>query len=69
VEDDHVPFLKAGVPAALLIDFDFPPWHTAADTLDKVSARSLQIVGEVVLDALPAVAARLARGDGAPGAR
>ncbi|HSF06400.1 MAG TPA: M28 family peptidase [Methylomirabilota bacterium] len=69
VEDDHVPFLKAGVPAALLIDFDFPPWHTAADTPDKVSARSLQIVGEVVLDALPAVVARLARGDGAPRAR
>ena len=55
VEDDHVPFLRAGVPAALLIDFDFPPWHTADDTLDKVSARSLQIVGDVVLDALPSV--------------
>src|SRR5262245_45191163 len=53
VEDDHAPFLKAGVPAALLIDFDFPPWHTADDTLDKVSPRSLQIVGEVLLDALP----------------
>jgi Zn-dependent M28 family amino/carboxypeptidase len=69
VEDDHAPFLRAGVPAVVLIDFDFPPWHTAADTLDKVSARSLQIVGEVVLDALPAVAARLARGDGRPRAR
>lgn len=69
VEDDHAPFLKAGVPAVLLIDFDFPPWHTAADTLDKISARSLQIVGEVVLGALPAVAARLARDDGRPGAR
>ncbi|HEY3067854.1 MAG TPA: M28 family peptidase [Methylomirabilota bacterium] len=55
VEDDHVPFLRAGVPAALLIDFDFPPWHTPDDTLDKVSARSLQIVGDVVLDALPSV--------------
>ncbi|MGH7307941.1 MAG: M28 family peptidase [Candidatus Rokuibacteriota bacterium] len=69
VEDDHAPFLKAGVPAVLLIDFDFPPWHTAADTLDKVSARSLQIVGEVVLDALLVVAARLAKGDSRPGAR
>jgi hypothetical protein len=55
VEDDHAPFLRAGVPAALLIDFDFPPWHTAADTLDKVSARSLAVVGDVVLDALPSI--------------
>jgi Zn-dependent M28 family amino/carboxypeptidase len=69
VEDDHAPFLRAGVPATLLIDFDFPPWHTEADTLDKVSARSLQIVGDVLLDALPAVEARLARGDSRPRAR
>jgi len=59
VEDDHAPFLSAGVPAALLIDFDFPAWHTAGDTVDKVSARSLQVVGDVVLDALPALEARL----------
>jgi len=55
VEDDHAPFLKAGVAAALLIDFDYPPWHTADDTLDKVSAQSLAIVGDVVLDALPSI--------------
>jgi Zn-dependent M28 family amino/carboxypeptidase len=55
VEDDHAPFLKAGVPALLLIDFDFPPWHTPDDTLDKVSARSLAVVGDVVLDALPSI--------------
>jgi Zn-dependent M28 family amino/carboxypeptidase len=60
VEDDHAPFLRLGVPAALLIDFDFPPWHTAGDTLDKVSAKSLAIVGDVVLDALPAIEQRLA---------
>lgn len=60
VEDDHVPFLERGVPAALLIDFDYAPWHTPADTLDRVSARSLRIVGEVLLDALPAIEARLA---------
>ena len=59
VEDDHAPFLLAGVPAALLIDFDFPAWHTAGDTLDKVSARSLQVVGDVLLDTLPAVEERL----------
>jgi len=63
VEDDHAPFLRAGVPAALLIDFDYPPWHTADDTLDKVSARSLQVVGEVILGALPALEARLAGGE------
>ena len=62
VEDDHAPFLRAGVPATLLIDFDYPPWHTAADTLDKVSAESLKIVGEVVLDALPSIEDRLSRG-------
>jgi glutaminyl-peptide cyclotransferase len=55
VEDDHTPFLKAGVASALLIDFDFPPWHTPEDTLDKLSARSLAVVGDVVLDALPSV--------------
>jgi len=55
VEDDHAPFLKAGVAAALLIDFDYPPWHTADDTLDKISAGSLAIVGDVVLDALPSI--------------
>src|SRR5262245_44136444 len=55
VEDDHAPFLRAGVPSVLLIDFDFPPWHTAEDTLDKVSPRSLQIVGEVILESLPAL--------------
>jgi glutaminyl-peptide cyclotransferase len=55
VEDDHAPFLRVGVPAALLIDFDYPPWHTAEDTLDKVSAQSLAVVGDVVLEALPAI--------------
>src|SRR5256886_3099392 len=61
VEDDHAPFLRAGVPAALLIDFEYPPWHTAADTLDKVSARSLEVVGSVLLETLPAIEQRLLR--------
>jgi Zn-dependent M28 family amino/carboxypeptidase len=65
VEDDHAPFLKLGVPGALLIDFDYPPWHTPDDTLDKVSAQSLQVVGEVLLDAFPAVEAHLTRARGA----
>jgi Zn-dependent M28 family amino/carboxypeptidase len=66
VEDDHAPFLRAGVPAALLIDFDFPPWHTAEDTLDKVSARSLAVVGDVLLDALPRLEESLTRAPGGP---
>lgn len=53
VEDDHIPFLQAGVPAVDIIDLDYAAWHTAGDTIDKVSARSLQIVGDVVLAALP----------------
>ena len=39
VEDDHMPFVKAGIPSVDLIDLDYPDWHTAGDTLDKVSAR------------------------------
>jgi citrate synthase len=63
IEDDHLPFLQAGIPAVDLIDLEYPPWHTSADTVDKTSPRSLQIVGDVLLDALPAIEARLA---GAP---
>jgi glutaminyl-peptide cyclotransferase len=55
LEDDHLRFLEAGVPAADIIDFEFPQWHTARDTLDVVSAESLQVVGDVVLEALPDV--------------
>ena len=65
VEDDHVPFLAAGVPSVDIIDLDryaeLGRWHTAQDTLDAVSARSLQIVGDVVLAALPQIEARFAR--------
>ena len=59
IEDDHVPFLRAGVPSVDIIDFEYPPWHTAMDTLDAVSARSLQVVGDVVLAALPEIERRL----------
>jgi glutaminyl-peptide cyclotransferase len=64
VEDDHAPFIRMGIPATLLIDFDFPPWHTASDTLDKVSAQSLEIVGKVILDALPGIEDGLNRSRG-----
>jgi glutaminyl-peptide cyclotransferase len=60
IEDDHLPFLRAGVPAIDIIDLDYPAWHTPADTLDRVSADSLQLVGDVILDALPAIERRLA---------
>jgi len=59
IEDDHLPFIEAGVPAVDLIDLEYAPWHTAGDTLDAVSARSLQVVGDVLLAALPKIEARL----------
>jgi Zn-dependent M28 family amino/carboxypeptidase len=55
IDDDHLEFLKAGVPAVDIIDMDYPAWHTARDTLDLVSASSLQAVGDVLLAALPAI--------------
>jgi glutaminyl-peptide cyclotransferase len=64
VEDDHLPFLAAGVPAIDIIDLDYPDasmryWHTREDTLDKISAQSLAVVGEVLLAALPEIEKRL----------
>ncbi len=68
VEDDHAPLLRLGIPAALLIDFDYggrggqnPYWHTPEDTLDKLSPESLRIVGEVVLGSLPSIEYELSR--------
>ncbi|PYK70479.1 MAG: hypothetical protein DME44_11145 [Verrucomicrobia bacterium] len=49
ITDDHTPLNQIGIPVIDLIDFDFPPWHSADDTLDKISAESLQIVGRVAL--------------------
>jgi glutaminyl-peptide cyclotransferase len=46
--DDHTPFLERGIPAVLIIDFDYPYWHTLEDTPDKVSPDSLQAVGDTV---------------------
>jgi glutaminyl-peptide cyclotransferase len=54
IDDDHIPFVNAGVNAIDLIDFDFGPgnsyWHTAQDTTDKLDAHSFQVVGDVVLE-------------------
>ena len=58
IEDDHLEFLEEGVPAVDIIDLDYPAWHRADDTLDKLSAASLQSVGDVVVAALGDIAAR-----------
>jgi hypothetical protein len=51
-EDDHMIFLKRGVPAVDVIDFEIPYWHTVQDTLDKVSPKSLAITGHVFLESV-----------------
>jgi glutaminyl-peptide cyclotransferase len=63
-DDDHMPFLRAGIPAVDIIDFEYGGgdnryWHTPEDTLDKVSAESLKIVGDVVLASLPKIEKQL----------
>src|SRR6266446_243384 len=50
--DDHIIFLKRGVPAVDVINFEIPYWHTVEDTLDKVSAKSLAITGDVFLESV-----------------
>jgi hypothetical protein len=52
IADDHLPLLKAGIPCIAVIDFDYPYWHTLADTPDKCSPQSLQAVGDVLVAAL-----------------
>lgn len=53
IGDDHLPFVERGIPSADIIDFDYGPnnayWHTAQDTMDKLSAKSLTIVGDTLL--------------------
>lgn len=51
-EDDHLPFLRAGVNALDLIDFDKTYWHTPDDTFDKLGAHSFEVVGNVLLEVL-----------------
>jgi hypothetical protein len=59
IQDDHLPFLAAGIPAIDLIDFEYGPdhswWHSAEDTLDKCSAESLGAAGGIVLAAFGAL--------------
>jgi Zn-dependent M28 family amino/carboxypeptidase len=54
--DDHSPLNAIGIPTIDVIDFDYPWWHTAGDTIDKINARSLQIVGSVALYYLSEIA-------------
>jgi len=64
IQDDHDEFLKEGVPSVDIIDLDYPEWHNSVccDDLTKVSARSLQVVGDVLLAALPEISKRAAAG-------
>jgi glutaminyl-peptide cyclotransferase len=50
--DDHVPFIERGVAALDLIDFDDDYWHTTRDTMDKLSPKSFQILGNVLVEVL-----------------
>ena len=47
--DDHLAFVNQGIDTALLIDFDYPYWHTTHDTIEHVSPASLQIIGDVLV--------------------
>lgn len=47
--DDHLPFINQGIDTALLIDFDYPYWHTTHDTIEHVSPTSLQVIGDVLI--------------------
>jgi glutaminyl-peptide cyclotransferase len=47
--DDHSPLNAIGIPTIDVIDFDYPWWHTEGDTIDKISPKSLEIVGSVAL--------------------
>jgi hypothetical protein len=52
VIDDHIPFIRQGVPSIDLIDFDFPCWHRRCDDMSAVSQRSVDAVGETVYELL-----------------
>ena len=59
--DDHEPFLRAGVEAVDIIQLNsYPYWHKADDTIGKISAQSMKIVGDTVLASLPKIVARIA---------
>jgi len=61
IDDDHQPFLRAGIKAVDIIDFDYGPdnswWHNEKDSMDKLSADSFRIVGTVIQKVIPQVEA------------
>ena len=59
IEDDHIPFLRAGVSAVDIIDLENPTWHTPQDDLEHVHVKSLQTVGDVVVAAVPEIEKRI----------
>jgi Peptidase family M28 len=65
MEDDHIPFLRAGIDSLDLIDFNYGPensfWHTDADTLDKLSPESMEKVGRLVLAGLAKLETKFSR--------
>lgn len=66
VDDDHLPFVERGVPSADLIDLDYGYnnvlHHTPQDTLDKLSPKSIEIVGNVILETIRALDKKLTTG-------
>ena len=52
IEDDHLSFLKRGVPSVDVIDLEIPYWHTPQDTIDKISSKSLAITGHVFMESV-----------------
>jgi glutaminyl-peptide cyclotransferase len=58
IEDDHLSFLKRGAPSVDIIDLQIPYWHTPQDTLDKISAKSLAIVGHVLIESVKQLQAK-----------
>jgi glutaminyl-peptide cyclotransferase len=48
IEDDHLPFINAGIPSVDIIDLDYPYWHTTSDIPEHVAPKSLQVVGDVL---------------------
>lgn len=62
IQDDHIPFLDIGIPCVDIIDLNYGPenyyFHTEEDTLDKISAQSMENVGRLVLEILPAIQKR-----------
>jgi glutaminyl-peptide cyclotransferase len=59
LSDDHLAFLNRDVPAADIIDFEVPYWHTTSDTLDKIDPRTLAITGHVLIASLPELEKRI----------